>query len=240
MDRDPKPPDPAQLLRDLETNQALRHQPVAGAQLEPSLALLRIWQSERLARTYADLLADKRYRPACLFFLNDIYAPRDFSQRDHDLERIQATVAPFGPIPIAQVLAHLVELNHLTNRLDQQLVQVLVDQLGVTDAITPELYAEAYRRCDNYADRAHQLDLIAQLVAQVGGWARLRVIGLALKIVRGPAYKAGWVELFDFLERGYGAFRQMKDVTYFVETIQQREQQILDRIYAGDADPFSL
>jgi hypothetical protein len=236
----PKPPDAARLLRDLETNEALKHQPVAGSELDPALVLLRTWQSERLMRTYADWLEDKRTRPACLFFLTYIYAPRDFSQRDHDLERIHATVSHIAPPQVTELLAHVVELNHLTNTLDNQLIHMLMDQLGVTDTITPELYAEAYRRCDNYADRVHQIDLLTQVTAQVGRWAHMAIVGFALKIVKGPVHRAGWVELYEFLERGYDAFKRIDDVQKFSDMISQREKRILDQIYSEQADPFVI
>lgn len=232
--------DASQILRDLQANEALRHQPIAGGELAPEQALLRAWQSERLARTYADLLADAQYRPACLFFLSDIYAPRDFSQRDHDLERINALTPGVAPQQVKHVLANLVELNQLSNRLDEQLARVLVDQLGVTDTITSAQYAEAYRLCDNYADRMRQIALIAQAVSQVGAWARLPLIGVALKVMSGPVRQMGWVEVQDFLERGYAAFRRMRDVSRFVSIVAAREQRILDRIYARDPDPFAV
>lgn len=232
--------DASKLLRDLQSDEALRHRRVAGAELAPEYALLRAWQSERLARTYADLLADAQYRPACLFFLSDIYAPRDFSQRDHDLERIHALTPGVAPQQVRQLLANLVELNRLSNQLDEQLVRALVDQLGVTDAITPEQYAEAYRVCDNYPDRVRQIDLIAHAVTQVGTWAHLPMIGVALRLMSGPVRQMGWVEMQDFLERGYAAFRQMRDVSRFVSIVETREKRILDQIYARAADPFAV
>ena len=232
--------DASRLLRDLQSNDALRHQRIEGAALAPEQALLRVWQSERLARTYADLLADAQYRPACLFFLSDIYAPRDFSQRDHDLERIHALTPGIAPQQVKQVLANLVELNSLSNRLDEQLARVLVDQLGATDAIAPEQYAEAYRLCDNYADRVRQIDLIVRAVSQVGVWAHLPLIGVALKVMSGPVRQMGWDEVQDFLERGYAAFRRMRDVPRFVSIVQTRETRILDQIYAHNPDPFAV
>lgn len=232
--------DAARILRDLQTNAAVKHQPVAGTELDPAHALLRAWQSERLMRTYADLLSDPQYRPACLFFLSDIYAPRDFSQRDHDLERIHASTPAVAPHQVKQLLANLVELNRLTHQLDELLVRALVDRLGMTDTITSEQYAEAYRLCANYADRLRQIDLIAQVVTQVAGWAHLPVVGLALKIIRAPARQAGWIELYGFLERGYDAFRRMRDVPQFVSVIERREKRILDQIYARHPDPFAM
>ncbi len=228
------------LLHDLENNPDLKHQSVPGAELDPHLALLKAWQSERLRRTYADLLNDKRYQPACLFFLNDIYAPRDFSQRDYDIERLHDFLSRLLPPVMLTLLTQVVELNRLTNALDKRLVQALVGELGVTDEITAQLYAQGYRICDNYAERLRQIDLITHVLAQVGAGARLLVVGAAMKILRGPAQRADWIELYELLEHGYAAFKQMKDVKNFVGVIEQREKRILDRIFAGAGDPFAI
>jgi hypothetical protein len=118
------------------------------------------------------------------------------------------------------------------------LLQVLVDQLGVTDTVAAELYAEAYRICDNHAERVHQIDLTQSVLRQVSEGARLLIVGVAMKMVKVPAQTAGWVEIYDFLERGYGAFRQMKDAKKFVATIAQRELSLLDLMYADDMAGF--
>ena len=231
MDNSPKSPNAARLLQDLRNNDALTHEPVPGADLDARLALLRVWQSERLTQTYADLLEDKQYRPACLFFLSDIYAPRDFTQRDHDLYRVHNLLGPLAPPQITQALAEVIDLNQLTNQLDDHLVHVLFDQLGVTDTITPEIYARAYKLCDNYADRLRQIDLITKIVVQVGKWAHLPVVGLSLKLIHGTMIHAGWVELYGFLEHGYGAFKQMRDVSKFVNIVEEREKRILNELF---------
>jgi hypothetical protein len=57
------------VLGQLNDIQNLRREELAAEPLEPALALLKAWQSQRLARTYADLLATDRYRLACRFFL---------------------------------------------------------------------------------------------------------------------------------------------------------------------------
>lgn len=235
-----KPPDPARLLHDLEHSDELRPQTVAGAELDPQLALLRVWQSERLSRTYADLLADKHSGPACCFFLSDIYAPRDFSQRNDDVERIHTYLSRVVPAQMLQLLTDTIELNKLTDQLDHALLRALVDRLGVTVVITPLLYAEGYRVCDNYTERKYQIDLTTRLLKEVAVGARLAAVGVAMKVVRGPAQRAGWGELYDFLERAYAAFKQMRDVKTFARTIKEREMRILDQIFAGAPDPFSV
>lgn len=233
-------PDAARLLHDLQHSDALQRQTVAGIALEPPLALLRTWQTQRLAQTYADLLADPSSRPALCFFLSDLYAPRDFSQRDHDIEQIYAFLSQVFPAQTLQVLAAIIALNHLTVRLDNDLCQVLVNQLGMTDAISVAQYAEGYRICANYEARVQQLELITMVLTRVGAGSHLPMVGLALRLAWFPARQAGWGELYDVLKRGYTAFKQLDDVPAFVAIIAQRERRILDQIYAGCPEPFTL
>lgn len=239
MSNQHKPPDPARLLHELRHNDALQHQPVTEGGLDPQLALLRTWQAGRLAQTYADLLDQPASRPALRFFLSDLYAPRDFSQRDHDIERIHSFLGQVLPAQTLHVLTEIITLNRLTTALDHDLCQVLVRQLGVTTAITVAQYAAGYRLCTNYDARVHQIDLITTVLTHVGAGSHRPIVGLAMKLAQLPARQAGWGELYDGLRRGYDAFRQLRDVTAFVGTIAERERRILDRLYAGDADPFA-
>ncbi len=238
MNNAPRLPRPAQLLDDLQNNAELKYQRVAPVGLDPQVAMLRGWQSHRLAQTYADLLTDSRYRPACEFFLTYMYAPTDFSQRDHDLERIHRFLSRILPAPTIRLLTETVELNSMTNALDDRLLHVLVDQLGATDALTPELYAAAYRICDNYAERIRQIELIQSILWHAGKGARLLVVDAALKLAKAPAQRAGWVDLYDFLVQGRQAFGQMRDVKTFVDTIAGREKRLLDLLYASDVQGF--
>jgi hypothetical protein len=240
MSNDPKSPTAGRLLYDLQHDDALQRQPVAPGELDSRLALLRTWQSERLAQTYADLLADPHSSPALRFFLSDLYAPRDFSQRDHDVERIYAFLSRVMPAQTLQLLTDIIALNRLTNKLDHDLCRVLVEELGVTDTISPACYAEGYRICANYEARGHQINLITTVLTQVGDGARRPVVALAMKLAQLPAQRAGWGELYDFLKRGYAAFKQLRDVTAFVGIIAQRERRILNEIYSGNSDPFTL
>jgi len=233
-------PDPIELLHQLEHNEEWKRQLVSGTGLDPHMALLRQWQSERLARTYADFVADKHYRPTCQFFLSDIYAPRDFSQRDHDLERIYAILSRFFPDYMLRLLVSTIKLNELTKKLDNALLHALVDDLGVTDTITPQLYAEGYRICSNYYERVRQIDLIVKIIKEVDVGARMPGVGLAMRLGKGPAKRAGWSEVYDFLERGYVALKTMRDASPFVSAVDQREKCILDQIFAGDPDPFDI
>lgn len=83
-----KPPKVLKAVLSLQNDEEARLRRAEARALDPGLAVLRAWQSQRLARTYADLLDDPAYAPACRFFLSEIYAARDFSQRDAGGEQL--------------------------------------------------------------------------------------------------------------------------------------------------------
>ncbi|MCP5095977.1 MAG: hypothetical protein GY943_10525 [Chloroflexi bacterium] len=227
------------LLSPLRRGTLKRNKVKSTVELSPPLALLRQWQSDRLASTHQDLLESQEYEAACRFFLDDIYAPRDFSQRDEDLMQVNTMLKPVMPRPMYRTLIKVIALNELTTNLDNELLHLLTHELGMTDELTAEMYAEAYRRCDNYDERVAQIDLIVDVGRLVNRLLRLPFISLSLRLAHGPAHWAGWKELQDFLEHGFAAFKKMDDVSFFLKLLAYREKMILDKIYAHDPLPFS-
>ncbi len=69
-----RPPARRAWLEHSRRGQAFHGDGAAGVERE--LDILQRWQSARLARTYADLLASPRYRPAAAFFLDELYGSR--------------------------------------------------------------------------------------------------------------------------------------------------------------------
>ena len=235
-----KPTGTAQIFRELLTNPSARRRRITGQELSPQLILLRTFQSERLAETHADLLANERTGPACRFFLTDLYAPRDFSQRDHDAETLYKLMNRFIPEDLIYPLALVLKLNNMTHDLDDQLVDALVNRLGVTDSITPEQYAEGYRICDNYQEREQQIDMLLEIGERVDKLVKSKLTAPTIQLARLPAKTAGWHELHDFLDRGYKAFKHMKGADYFLKTITAREKEILHHIFSAHPDPFGV
>ncbi|OGO38899.1 MAG: hypothetical protein A2W35_15450 [Chloroflexi bacterium RBG_16_57_11] len=218
----------------------LTQPPISHTETDAALLRLRAWQSTRLAQTHADLLESHRYGPACRFFLDEIYAQRDFSQRDQDIEYLYAVMSSFLPEFLIKVVRKAIEMNDLTNELDWALSRTLAEKLGVTNEITPQIYAEAYRVCNNYAERAHQIHLIGEVGRLVDRGTRIPLVGVTLHLARRPARRAGWGELQIFLEKGYTAFKHMGRADEFLNTIQEREMAVLERIFDNHPDPFLI
>jgi len=133
-----------------------------------------------------------------------------------------------------------VALSNLTNDLDERLALALVDELGVTDSITPQQYAAGYRICNNYGERLHQIKLISDIGYGIDRLVHIPFVSIALRLAHAPAVLAGWSELQHYLEHGFTAFKHMKGADEFLAIVDRRETAILDRIFAGDADPFGV
>lgn len=216
-----------------------RERPESGG-LDPSLALLRNWQAARLRHTYTDLLETPRFRLACVYFLEDVYAARDFTARDHDIEQLYSLAERFIPSHFLVLFKALRELNNQVRELDALLLQALVEKLNLTDTLTAEMYAEAYRLCDNYEDRKYQIELLTAIIHDVGAGVRDPLVGPTLKLARIPASLGGWNEMYEFAIRGYEAFRSMRQPGVFAHTIESREMKILDNIFNSRDNPFDL
>lgn len=203
------------------------------------LDVLRAWQSQRLAATYADLLAKPRYARACRFFLEDVYAAKDFRQRDEEIRHLYEIISRFLPDILLKLVKTVIELNDLTERLDEELWTAMQEQLGVTDTITMDLYQAGYRLCDNYTERAYQIELIGEVGHMVDLTTRIPLIGTTLKVVRAPVSAAGWGDLHDWIQRGFLAFKHMHGAKAFLATIHTREMALLDAAIPGHSSSDS-
>ena len=135
-------------------------------------------------------------------------------------------------------LSLAVELHALTQELDSELIRVLreshIDIGEHPQSLDQELYAQAYRECDNYDQRLRQIELIQQTGELLDEVVQHRMIYYSVRLSRGPAHAAGFGELQSFIERGLRAFRHMKGASRFLSTINERELFILNEIYSGE------
>ena len=193
---------------------------------------LREWQASRLARTHADLLASPRFGPAAAFFLSDLYGPKDFSERDHEVERIVPTLIALLPAAAICTISQAIEVDALSEELDAAMVEEL-RRAGAIGCITGPAYAEAYRRCDNHELRERQIMLIREVGESLDRLTRKPLVGAALRMMRAPAQLAGLGELHAFLDLGYSTFRRMGSAEEFLRIIVERETRLMNDIWKG-------
>ena len=198
---------------------------------------MRKWQSQRLERTYTDLLVTERYGPACRFFLDDVYSAKDFRQRDHEIKHLYAALSRYLPDALLKLVKKVIELNDLTNALDEALLEALRHDLGVDDAVTPELYAAGYRVCNNYAERLTRSSASSRSAAW---WISPPASPYRHDAESGaPAGRPCWLARTARMDRArlpvFPAHARRRRIP---RHLHDREMKILGRIFAGDPQPF--
>lgn len=230
----PSPAAPPSLLRELARVARLHAEREADPGLAAALDRIARWQSLRLAATYADLSAQSRYAEAIAFFQMDLYGA-DFAQRDADLARVVPVMTRMLPERVIASVAQAMELNALSHELDRTLLTRLPGGSGTFSVAD---YCTAYRAMGDRAARLRQIALIGEIGAALDVFVRKPLIHTALVMMRQPARIAGVAVLHEFLERGYSAFRKMRGATEFLATIDRRERELMNAIFAGASAPF--
>ena len=193
---------------------------------------LKEWQAARLARSYADLLASERYKPAAEFFLSDLYGPKDFRTRDEELARVVPVMVHMLPAKALLTLLEAVKMDTLSESLDTDMVLAL-RKAGKVRKIDWPAYVAAYRNCDRKQDRELQIALIDKIGKTLDRLTRMRLIRVSLKLMNGPAHLAGLGALHSFLQRGFDAFSDMKGADEFLEIVIARETALMKEMFAN-------
>lgn len=222
------------VARLFERRRELEARPSTAPLLAQRLQELRAWQAARLAQTYQDLARDPQFSQAVAFFLSDLYG-QDFARRNLELARVWRYLKRALPAAAMKVLEWAIELETLTLELDQAMVAQLP-----AGPITRTTYAAAYRALGQPEVRGQQIDLIIEIGEQLSRVAKRSWIGVAMRSAHAPAHAAGFGVLQDFLERGFAAFRTIKDASYLLQAIRQRETRLMQALLAGDEEAFDV
>jgi hypothetical protein len=199
----------------------------ADAEVNERWLAVKHWQAQRLARTYPDLLASPRYRPASEFFLEELYGAKDFEARDAEALRVVPKLARMLPERAVETMALAVELDETSESLDARLagaIRLPVDVAG---------YARAYRETGTLAERRLQIETVDRIGHTLEKLARIPLLSGMLHMMRAPAEAAGFGHLHHFLQSGFDAFRTMGSAGEFLRTIRSRETALMEALFAG-------
>ena len=216
-----------QHLAAVETERRRRE---AAPPLAAAVAALKAYQQQRFARTHASLLAHPRYGRAANFFLNELYGPQDFTQRDAQFSRIVPALVRLFPADIVDTVESLAAVHALSERLDTAMA---VHLAGAAPARAS--YVRAWQGTGEPAARARQIELVMRVGEALDRHTRSFMLRASLKAMRGPAKAAGMGALQGFLEAGFDAFGAMRGAKEFLATIQSRETALAKRLFEPGA-----
>lgn len=225
-------PEGRQILDSLEAVAAERRARAADPVLGARVAAVKHFQHARFGSTYADLMAHPRYGRAALFFLDDLYGPQDFTQRDAQFARVVPGLVRLFPIDIVRTVVALGELHALSENLDTSMARALGERF-----LDAEVYGAVWREVGRPADRELQISLMLQVGGALDGFTRKPLLRQSLRMMRAPAAAAGLSALQRFLESGFDTFREMQGAQVFLDTIATRERALAAALFAGSGAP---
>jgi hypothetical protein len=183
---------------------------------------LQAFQSNRLNQTYADLKSDPEYTKIGVFFFEKLYAPDDFSFRDTSIKQLHKLLRGKIYKGIIAAVNQVIELHELTDELDNRMVEKMIHFNTGTD-FTMKDYQKVYCSLDNYNQRLYQIRLSTDVTKTFHRLSQKWIVAVSLKTIRTAAHLVGVGKIIDFIYEGYEGFRAMKNIDYFVETVEKRE-----------------
>lgn len=218
-----------EILQYLETVERERSARDADPSLKRRVMAVKRYQQLRFERTYADLLASERYRHAARFFLEDLYGPMDFRERDQQFARIVPRIATVFPGEVTSTVLDLARLHATSEELDSMMGLAVDDRpIGRDD------YIIASQKVGMPSSRELQLQLVIRIGQALDRYTRHGWMLTALKLMRAPARAAGLWALQSFLEAGMASFRTMGGAATFLDTVMHRERALMVALFAGD------
>jgi len=223
--------DAGSILRQLECVEVERARRENSPDLAARVRALKAYQQMRFARTYADLLASSRYGPAARFFLEELYGPRDFTERDSQFARVVPAIVRLFPPDIVATVDRLAELHALSETLDSETASHLPSP--VVDALA---YATAWQATGRRDSREKQIGFTIAVGESLDRLTRNSFVRNTLRMMRAPARAAGLGELQRFLEAGFDTFKAMHGSQEFLSIIGQRERELARLLFEIDVE----
>jgi len=194
--------------------------------LVAAVTALKQYQQRRFAMTYADLLESPRYGSASRFFLDELYGPRDFTERDTQFARVVPAMVRLFPQEIVDTIGALAELHGLSERFDTVMARHLKGA-----AVERVAYAQAWQRTGDPAGRERQILLTLEVGRSLDRLTRMPLLRRTLHLMRGPARAAGLPALQKFLETGFDTFKAMNGAEEFLATVGMRERALAQALF---------
>lgn len=184
---------------------------------------LQAFQSQRLCSTYQDLIENREYNDIADFFFQKLYGPDDHEFRNTSMRTLHKAMDGRAPRQMFEAVSLVIELHDMSDGLDDRMVALMLEN-NIGEDIDLRQYQKIYRQMDNYDERVEQIELGIKATRIFFDLSRKWMVRLSLKTVRRVAHFLGIGQIMDFVYEGYSAFRTIRNIDYFAETIETREK----------------
>ncbi|MBG6079667.1 hypothetical protein IWX58_001354 [Rubrivivax gelatinosus] len=222
-------PEGLAILENLQQVAAERRRRDADPTLAARTHAIKDYQHRRFSHTYADLLAQPRYAQSSRFFLDELYGPQDFTDRDSQFARVVPGLVRIFPHELVGTVQALSELHALSEAMDSAMGAQLKSA-----RVDARVYTGAWQAVGQPRVRARQIELMVMVGSALDRYTRNPLLRHSLRLMRTPARAAGLSALQHFLETGFDTFRAMKGADDFLQTIAGRERELAAQLFAID------
>lgn len=196
------------------------------SQTDDTFALLKLtlqkFQSERINKTYEDIKSDPEYSRMGNFFFEKLYSPKDFAFRDASIKKLHKALKGKVYSGMISAVSKVIELHEISDRLDNLMVLKMME-FEVGQDMNMEEYQKVYRSLDNYDQRIYQINLGAEVTKIFHKLSKKWIVAISLNTVKKAAFFFKIREIIDFIYEGYTAFKTIKNIDFFHDTIMERE-----------------
>lgn len=192
---------------------------------------LKTFQINRLKSTHSDLAQNPGTKDATEFFLNELYGFKDLRKRDKEAAKLIPLIVKMFPTETLKVITDSFVLDSLTEDLETEMAQNLVNDNITLESLTDELYWKYYLKNSTKEERLLQLNYVRDIGYELCSITRFPLIEQVLKMMRLPAKLANLTEIHNFLEHGFFTFKKTKDPEKFIDSIYYRELAIINNAF---------
>ncbi len=202
---------------------------------------VQTWQKQRIQRTHAKQFAEKQNILMSEYFLNRLYGGPDFDALAGQIARLVKyahKAEKLIPENAIKTGTAGVTLAILAVQLDEEVAIQLLEDYPNNPALTDEMMRLTYLKLNQGENRLKQLRLLDELGISLDKYMRSFMVQAAFKMCKGAAAKYHFEVMYDFMQDGFLALKPLKSAEKFVKEFTAIERQIVDKVHAGDLNPF--
>lgn len=202
---------------------------------------VQAWQKQRIQRTHAKQFAEKQNILMSEYFLNRLYGGPDFDALAGQIARLVKyahKAEKLIPENAIKTGTAGVTLAILAVQLDEEVAIQLLEDYPNNPALTDEMMRLTYLKLNQGESRLKQLRLLDELGISLDKYMRSFMVQAAFKMCKGAATKYHFEVMYDFMQDGFLALKPLKSAEKFVKEFTAIERQIVDKVHAGDLNPF--
>lgn len=199
------------------------------------------WLKSRIQRTHHELFNQKENVLMAQYFINRLYGGPEFDDLAVQIERLLKYAHKAEKIiPENAIKTGLksVGLAVLAMQLDEQVAAKLLKDYPAEQKIDDEMMRQTLIKLDQYEARLEQLSLLDDLGGALDKYMRSFIMHTAFKMCKGTASKYRFELMYDFIGEGFIAMKPMKSAANFIHTFTVKECEIVEKVHAGDPNPF--